>query len=417
MDSVNDAPSTRAFELAAHYGIPQSLPTPPRANLRTPANSAQPSYSDMVPDFEALRQSYLNMLSSTPSENPTLATVTESSSARLSHPATSTTVPTTIGSQTNDSSLQPILDLIEASPEFKMANSFLTSPYTPYMDDFDSTPVDDSPFVADLNTPIMDHIDNIEYGVVDSSSWMNDDAVSPLFNEANLLYYAQPPAQPENKKQTQQQPSAEGLLHNDKLYTFSPSSPFLDSLVSPPTRLVRSPVIHPTSTLYSSPRVPTTASFKPSPAVTSRSRSKSRGPSLSATGTRRDITPASMVSLDAPTQNRNYILPSSTSRKVNPVHAQKRSHSKAFGDQELDELIGETPPGPNATEIEHIEWKRRQNTIAARKTRRRKLEYLQHVEVENTELREDRDRWKVRYGVLEGVLKANGMVVPVWDDE
>ncbi|KAJ3825570.1 hypothetical protein F5880DRAFT_1458386, partial [Lentinula raphanica] len=281
-----------------------------------------------------------------------------------------------------------------ASPEFKMERTFLTSPYTPYLDNSNTSPLDDSPFVADLDTPIMDHIDDIDYGVVDNS-WMNDENAAPLFDEAGLSY--------------------SGPFDHDKLYTFSPSSPFLDSFQSPGTQSYHTPAMNAPSSLYRSPRVPTSTAFRPVPTTADRSRSKSRGPSLSATGTRRDITPASMVPIDAPTQARNYVIPSATSRKANPVHAQKRSHSRAFGDQEQDELTGESPPGPNATELEHIEWKRRQNTIAARKTRRRKLEHLQAVEAELVEVKEDRDRWKVRSGVLEGVLKANGLPVPNWD--
>ncbi|KAJ3891453.1 hypothetical protein GG344DRAFT_12922, partial [Lentinula edodes] len=287
-----------------------------------------------------------------------------------------------------------VVNTFTASPEFRMARSFLTSPYTPYLDDFTTSPMDDSPFMADLNTPIMDQIDEFEHGVVNTdSACMNDDFVNPLYNETSENHAA-------------------GLLNTEKLYTFSPSSPLLENFYSPVTQPVRSPVTHPTSSLYPSPRAPTSAFSKP---ASGRNRSKSRGPSLSATGTRRDITPASMVPLDAPTQTRNYVLPSSTSRKVNPIHAQKRSYSQAFGDQEQDELVGESPPGPNATEIEHIEWKRRQNTIAARKTRRRKLEYLQRVEAENVVLRDERDKWKVRCGVLEDIVKAHGVAVPVWD--
>ncbi|KAJ3727685.1 hypothetical protein C8R42DRAFT_572861 [Lentinula raphanica] len=219
---------------------------------------------------------------------------------------------------------------------------------------------------------------------------MNDENAAPLFDEAGLSYCAQPAAQPE-PKETQHLTTAAGPFDHDKLYTFSPSSPFLDSFQSPGTQSYHTPAMNAPSSLYR--------------------------PSLSATGTRRDITPASMVPIDAPTQARNYVVPSATSRKANPVHAQKRSHSRAFGDQEQDELTGESPPGPNATELEHIEWKRRQNTIAARKTRRRKLEHLQAVEAELVEVKEDRDRWKVRSGVLEGVLKANGLPVPNWDED
>lgn len=127
-----------------------------------------------------------------------------------------------------------------------------------------------------------------------------------------------------------------------------------------------------------------------------------------------------MVPYDAPTQLRTYLLPSSTSRKAYPAHAaRKRSRTEAFGEtaQEPDELTNEVAPGPNASEVEHIEWKRRQNTLAARKSRKRKLEHLRVVERENEELRLDRDKWKVRCGVLEGVLKATGTPVPKWDDE
>ncbi|KAH7871218.1 uncharacterized protein C8R40DRAFT_1153058 [Lentinula edodes] len=407
LDPIKDAPTTRAFELAAHYGIPQSLPAPPRAHSRPPDSETQTSpHLDVPPDFEALRQSYLRMLSSAPSENHAPTAIPEPST-----PAP-TSMPMALEPQIDESSLQPIIDLIEASPEFRTARSFLTSPYTPYLDDFTTSPMDDSPFVADLNTPIMDQIDEFEYGVVNTdSACINDDFVNPLYNETTVSYYPQPPAQPGPDKKENH---AAGLLNTEKLYTFSPSSPLLENFYSPVTQPVRSPVTHPTSSLYPSPRAPTSAFSKP---ASGRNRSKSRGPSLSATGTRRDITPASMVPLDAPTQTRNYVLPSSTSRKVNPIHAQKRSYSQAFGDQEQDELVGESPPGPNATEIEHIEWKRRQNTIAARKTRRRKLEYLQRVEAENVVLRDERDKWKVRCGVLEDIVKAHGVAVPVWDDE
>ncbi|KAJ4481016.1 P-loop containing nucleoside triphosphate hydrolase protein [Lentinula aciculospora] len=426
IDLVDESLSTGVLELAAHYGIPQSLPAPPRANLRPPENPATQSSSfltDVMPDFEALRQSYLKMLSNAPSQDSTPNAVPEpstapSSSQTQTRPLTTTSMPTTLGSQTDNSSLQPILDLIQASSEFRVPTNFLTSPYTPspYFDDFNTSPMDDSPFMAGLNTPIMDHIDDFEYGVVDGSAWMNEDGVAPLFKDASLPYYAQTAAQRElDEKELQEQPAA-AELNADKLYTFSPSSPLLESfhLFTEP---VHSPSVQPALSLYPAPRVPTSELLNPPARATSRSRSKSRGPSLSANGIRRDMTSASMVPLDAPTQPRKYVLPSSTSRKANPVHAQKRTHSQAFGEQEQDELVGEIPPEPDATEVEHIAWKRRQNTIAARKTRRRKLEYVQRLEAEKAAEKEQSNRWRVRCGVLEDVLKAHGIMVPAWDDE
>lgn len=352
-----------------------------------------------------------------------LSTPASDSSASTDPPSSSslpleTVVDPIPAAPSNESDFQPFIDIVKASPEFKPVHSFgeyLTSPFdTPYttFDDFNS-PIDDSPFIADLSTPIMEQIDEFEHNIVDpTSGWINGEDTAPLFNDAGLEYY-QHLVQPEAVTKESQQPAESAVMSSAKLYTFSPSTPALDNFNSPLTQPIHSPVTRTAPSLYSAPRVPTSNA-----SVTNRARSKSRAPSAAATGTRRDITPATMVPLDAPTQSRNYILPSSTSRKTNPLHAQKRTHSEAFGQsQEQDELPDEAPPGPNATQVEHIEWKRRQNTIAARKSRRRKLEYLRELEADNGELREDRDKWKTRCGVLEGVLKANGMMIPAWEDE
>ncbi|KAE9406088.1 hypothetical protein BT96DRAFT_280455 [Gymnopus androsaceus JB14] len=242
-------------------------------------------------------------------------------------------------------------------------------------------PMDDSPFISDLNTPIMDQIDDFDHSIVDpNSGWMIGEA--PLFNDSSLSYY-------QSETAAKEPPPAElDVLNSAKLYSFSPSTPALEDFHSPLTQPVHSPAIRPAPSLYSSARVPRSGDVQLNRSYSNRGRNKSRPPSGTATGTRRDLTPASMVPLDAPTQTRNYVLPSSTSRKDNPLHAQKRSHSQAFSQaQEQDELTEEAPPGPNATEIEHIAWRRRQNTIAARKSRRRKLEHQLNLEAENKELR------------------------------
>ncbi|KAF5381930.1 hypothetical protein D9757_007568 [Collybiopsis confluens] len=405
---LNVSPPTRAVGLAAHYGIPQSLPKPPKPNLRPEYTAAQNYSTPTAPisDFEALRQSYLTMLSSTP-EDPTPSV----------EPATN--LP-------SGDALQPFYN--ESLPQFQIAQNFgeyLTSPLdTPYDDFTNTSPLDDSPWIPDLNTPIMDQIDDFEYLADPTSAW---DESAPLFDEAGLPYYKQSSihdgVEVKESQQSSQSDAAE-LLSNHKLYLFSPSSPVLEDFNSHPVPSIHSPAQRTGRALYSSPRLPTSPIFQPSAAAaattTERTRSKSRGPSLNATGTRKDITPESMVPYNAPTQSRSYVLPSSTSRKAYPAHAaRKRSRSEAFGDntQEQDELTSEAAPGPNASEVEHIEWKRRQNTLAARKSRKRKLEHLRIVECERDELKQDRDKWKVRCGVLEGVLKATGTPVPKWDDD
>ncbi|KAF9504309.1 hypothetical protein BS47DRAFT_1262669, partial [Hydnum rufescens UP504] len=85
------------------------------------------------------------------------------------------------------------------------------------------------------------------------------------------------------------------------------------------------------------------------------------------TGHRRNITPSNLVPVDAPTQQRSYIKPSATSRKDIPAAfaaaSKKRGVSEVFDDLE-----------------DAIEAKRRQNTVAARRSRARKLEYVRDLE-------------------------------------
>lgn len=75
--NVAAAPSTRSFELAALYGIPHSLPKPPKTTARPETTPAAQSFIPPM-SFEALRQNYLSMLSNDPS-----ATMAEPSSGSL----------------------------------------------------------------------------------------------------------------------------------------------------------------------------------------------------------------------------------------------------------------------------------------------------------------------------------------------
>ncbi|EEB95062.1 hypothetical protein MPER_06026, partial [Moniliophthora perniciosa FA553] len=124
--------------------------------------------------------------------------------------------------------------------------------------------------------------------------------------------------------------------------------------------------------------------------------------------------PHSLVPFDAPTQPRRYVTPSATSRKDVPaVFARKRNREQAQLEDEQDEL---EPLPPNATEKQQIEWKRRQNTLAARKSRKRKLEYQQNMEAELNELRVDKEKWKTRAEVLRGMLARQGVVLDNWPE-
>ncbi|KAK7690199.1 hypothetical protein QCA50_006850 [Cerrena zonata] len=122
-------------------------------------------------------------------------------------------------------------------------------------------------------------------------------------------------------------------------------------------------------------------------------------------GTRKNITPESLVPYDAPIQPRKYVTPSSTSRKEVPaVFQRKRARSQAFEDEE-----GE--PGPN--DLDAIEAKRRQNTLAARRSRKRKLEYQRELEDALDREKGEKEFWKARAVTLEALLQSHGVDVPL----
>ncbi|KZT35108.1 hypothetical protein SISSUDRAFT_973824, partial [Sistotremastrum suecicum HHB10207 ss-3] len=115
----------------------------------------------------------------------------------------------------------------------------------------------------------------------------------------------------------------------------------------------------------------------------------------------------SLIPIDAPIQNRTYLTPSSTSRKEFPAHFRKRSAAQAGldADNEKDatdgQREGETPDEALARQIEA---KRQSNTLAARRSRHRKQQYLQELEEEVGRMRGEVEEWKER------ALKAEGML-------
>ncbi|KAI0056574.1 hypothetical protein BV25DRAFT_1832120 [Artomyces pyxidatus] len=132
------------------------------------------------------------------------------------------------------------------------------------------------------------------------------------------------------------------------------------------------------------------------------------------TGTRKNVTPETLVPLDAPIQPRKYLTPSQTSRKELPAtFARKRARSQAFGDE--DELEDQAAPA-TLSEEDAIKAKRLQNTLAARRSRKRKLEYQRELEDALEEERKEKEMWKARSLVLEALLRDKGHDVPRMDD-
>jgi len=269
-----------------------------------------------------------------------------------------------------DQAVQSLFDVLSASPEF-------TSPDFP-MSEYLTSPWDDSPLDDMLTTPGRGS-DML------TSPFLADNGDIPemeLFG--GVLAYDMLP------KETPAAPTP--AIDLDKMYT----------MASPAT-----PSLNPAS-VYSSPQVPTTPSFPMSPTSTQR---KSM-----ATGTRKNLTPAALVPLDAPTQPRKYLMPSATSRKELPaVFAKKRARSQAFADEDDELRDDQHPLPPNATEKEQIEWKRRQNTLAARKSRQRKLQHQLELENAVERLTVEKETWKVRALTYQALLRNHGLEVPEFD--
>ncbi|KAJ7064967.1 hypothetical protein C8F01DRAFT_783599 [Mycena amicta] len=375
---------TSPQDLAAHYGIPQNFPPAPRP---IPSRIQQPT--SPLFDFETIRKNYIAMLQHKPTDL---------------EPTPSDSAPAALAGA---DAMQALNDLL-ASPEFQNYDSFdaasplfedsgsasasvsplfednasfdsyLTSPMeTPY-DDFGTSPLEDSPFSDFLTTPILPSADgDLLTGPLIEDVGYGDDSLN-LFGGVSAFPIYQVSSHPK-------------LPPTPELYTLSPGTPPLDS-------------VDPTTTVF--PAKPkSTAPAPPSPPPTRGRRSK-------ATGTRKNLKPEALIPMDAPTQRRSYAIPSATSRKAVPaVFAQKkRLHSAAFDEDEIE------PLSPTATEKEAIEHKRRQNTLAARKSRKRKLEHQQMLEDELTALNADRDRWKARALEAQEVLRANGITLTYDDD-
>ena len=68
---------------------------------------------------------------------------------------------------------------------------------------------------------------------------------------------------------------------------------------------------------------------------------------------------------------------------------------------------------PSVSEEDAIKAKRLQNTLAARRSRKRKLEYQRELEDAIEAGREEKERWLARALILEAILRDSGREVPL----
>lgn len=377
-------PRTSVFQsssdLAAHYGIPQRLPPAPSTSYQAPSKSPTTKSAAPFVDFQTLSQNYINMLNNKPAETavaPSAPTMTQPITAdELNAPV----VPT-------DETLNEIAAMLgmdtaflciqlthkdgpdsAASPEFRDMNdfdSYMTSPMPGMESDFGVSP-DETPYHDFLHTPLVGFDDALI-----TSPLMEDATIFPHFFDS------------ESVDTSKIQPAAQ--------YTISPFSPALESFEAFPPPSVK-PVPAPTK-----------------PSTESRRRTR-------ANGIRKGVTPSSLLGEEAPTQTRKYTTPSATSKKEIPAtFARKRARSTAFGDEEDELLDNELPLNP--TEKDLIEAKRRQNTVAARRSRKRKLEQYQNMEKAREEEMQLKETWKERANILLATLREHGIHYPDFPED
>jgi hypothetical protein len=214
----------------------------------------------------------------------------------------------------------------------------------------------ESPFDDFLSTP---GLRNDDYAseftsplIADGDEFVGPFHNTPLFDDVGLF---EPPSSSDKRVAPPLFPS----VHLDDMYTISPATPALDAF---PSRL--------------SSNLPT--------------------------GTRKNLTPDALIPLDAPVQQRNYLTPSATSRKEPP---RKRSRTEALGDDD-DEA------NKDVGELDSIAAKRLQNTLAARRSRKRKLEHQLELEINLEHEKQQKEQWRSRAMTLEALLLSHGIPVP-----
>ena len=411
-------------KLAQHYGIPTKLPLPPRIigtnsfeptshnstarvprppvpPFNAPSTPSEPSsstsYTAPVPDFNMMMQSYINMLSQKPDEASNAAP-----SAFANEPSAPNAalfgepgIPSSFYSESEEL----IFWLSGGSHDYTSSNwsEFLTSPILD----------EDSPFEGVLDTPaqsdaLLDFLSSpaIADNGVSSGQGYPDMALfagTPFVQDVGKLSLGNGTAeQPSvNSAHPPSTPFTPATHDFDNLLTMSPATPALD----PPSTQTSPLVVDDNNTGESHQAAVRRLKKQPN-------------------GTRRNLKESDLVPFDAPTQERNYLGPSQTSRKDMPaVFARKRARAALDEEDEDDELAGtESGAGPTMSEADAIAAKRRQNTLAARRSRKRKLAYQQELENRLEAVTRERDLWKDRAMSLKGQFRQLNLPEPFWED-
>jgi hypothetical protein len=443
-------------KLAQHYGIPTKLPPTPRVNVNnsntlnnnfsvnrppvprfhepsTPSEpsssrSVQPTQEQSYPDFQALMSDYIKMLNNERISDvgATAQQSMGSNEPQVQDAAKSVAALFGMFNPSSDFESAVLTRLFTAggahdytSPQWNDFSEYLTSPFIDDESPFDpplSTPAQgleffDSPAVVDSTSPLFGGPSFSDMQLFDNASTFPSSLADANVNKnASSASSAPSSAQATTPAQPIPPTPVTPATHDfDALLQMSPETPALD-----PSSMHASPLIVDAASAHCNKMSDDAVS-----SVTGRRIKKIPN------GTRRNIKATDLVPLEAPTQERRYIAPSTTSRKEVPAgFARKRARAAEDDYDELEDMESPTlgsldgPEGikPTMSEAEAIAAKRRQNTLAARRSRKRKLEYQQELETRLQEVERERDQWKDRALVLRGQIVQLGFPEPFRDE-
>ena len=357
----------------------QPIPSSSNQYLSThqPTDIGDLSISQQI-EFDTICSDYLTMLSS-----PTCMNSTRK--AEATSPALSTSSP-----PEDEAAAKAILEVLEGMVIVALSRAILSSESPPASPSYKV----EHELSAYLTSPLID------------SPWEEDFLTTPALlpgGDMGIDIMASP-----------------ALLDNDEVYTNAPlfgDEPLFEPLTFEKLNADRRGLALDTPSLRPSPEAPDSPTVSVSPASTGGRGKKSTGKQTTKTprrksvptGTRKNVTPESLIPVDAPIQTRKYVSESATSRKELPaVFARKRKRASADLDDDEDLLAA--PPSTN--ELSAIEAKRRQNTLAARRSRKRKLEHQREMECVIDNERAEKDAWKQRALAFEAILNSNGIRIP-----
>jgi len=104
------------------------------------------------------------------------------------------------------------------------------------------------------------------------------------------------------------------------------------------------------------------------------------------------------------------VTPPSARRTQNSPTSKRFSRSPPFFDDDEEAL--DRPLPDNATEQEKVDWRRRQNTLAARKSRKRKQDQMQQLQDDVQRLSKEKDVWRERALMMKQLLISHGLPSP-----